>query len=213
MKPKLFDASGKPILENNTKKFSFKKSWKIWLPVVFSIISVLAAIYTCHISNRSISLSKKQFFMTNRPDIVIKPVKFKDINSHYGYRLIPEKNAVEITAPFKVKNIGKAGASNLRYTTELITDKFQKQDVSEVVPNKISLSPDEEYKLMFTTYSKMSNTKTYLKLKNSLESKGGIKFQVKIEAAYSNELDDEQTFTSMLLVELHKNRNVIIDKD
>ena len=79
MNGNILDSSGNPIKDRKLFETIVNwlcKYWKIWLPIVISMFALITSIASYGLSRKAILLSTDQFFMENKPYIILQPEKF-----------------------------------------------------------------------------------------------------------------------------------------
>ena len=197
----------------------FVKNWKACIPVILSLIAIGISLCSKKISNQANQLSKQaieisteQFFKENKPYIILKPRKSKELQSYYKYTLLPEKNAVKIELEYNIKNIGRVAAKDLAVFDKLKVGKSTTNTKIKgfLIPQKITFGPGENYILGVAFLIGWDNRESYNKYVQKLSSEKGPEITIQMGVTYCSEFDPEQNFSSSVANKVTKERATII---
>ena len=215
MNGNILDSSGNPIKDRKLFETIVNwlcKYWKIWLPIVISMFALITSIASYGLSRKAILLSTDQFFMENKPYIILQPEKFNKIQSYYKYTLIPDEFSIKMELLYKVKNIGNAGAKDLTLFNKLQTGNISGEPkISDlVIPNKITIGPSQSVFITINFVHKCSSKEKYNIIESELSSAEGTKLTFQVGVSYINELNLEQRFCSISASNISKKEAQII---
>lgn len=164
------------------------------------------------LSEQAIETNTGQFFKENKPYIILKPRKIKELQSYYKYILLPDQNAVKIELQYEIKNIGRVAAKDLAIFNKIQVGKSSNR--AEIrgldIPNKITLGPGENYILGIVSLIGWDKKESYDRFVKKLSSEKGPEVTIQMGVTYLSELNPKQSYSSTVANKINKERAKII---
>jgi hypothetical protein len=216
-KMNLSERLGKLKLKSVKKKkikYWLRKNWMKSLPTIFMLVTIIVSLRACNIAENANKLSQKaidtnteQFFQENKPYIILKPIKYSELQSYYKYESLSEHNAVNMEFKFQIKNIGKAAAKELAVFRGVKSPLIPKH---LAWPLPTVLGPGQEHFLTIETTMEFKNKESYEEYVQKLSSEKGQEVTIRMGVTYLSEFNPEQSFISAVVTKLTKQRAQIV---
>ncbi|MGD0022754.1 MAG: hypothetical protein ABSC54_10680 [Smithellaceae bacterium] len=182
-----------------------KIDWSKYLTLFIAAIALIVSIKSCSSSNKSIEIAEKTFIITNRPYLILNPVKDKE--KGFFIEFLFDDKGYALKATFEVYNAGKTPAKNINiedymfrgYIGEHVAFSEKSFPKSTTV---ISLGPGEKktMSLYVPLEYKPNNEKIVSRDTRSITG-NNVTFIITLPLIYSSDVDELKRFKTMVVYE------------